>query len=218
MCGGGGGGGIFLLPLKQLLVGVNFIFQKRGHWSTLPIKIMMYVSSPDLRADLQRLLQVAEDIDENVEDVEDGIVDIGDKIEDMADEIEDFGERIQDVETGVQAVDAKVSGLQWDVRTMRNALENELGVVQKELAMMQGEINSTLYTMQGLKLQLATLIQELILTPHSCSELDPGRPSGYYLVNWNRVRVYCDMDRQSCGCGSTPGWMRVANIDMTDSN
>ncbi len=71
------------------------------------------------------------------------------------------------METGVEAVAAKVSGLQWDVRTMRNALESELGVVQKELAMMQGDINSTLYTMQGLKLQLTALIQELILTPHS---------------------------------------------------
>ncbi len=115
---------------------------------------------------------------------------------------------------------------------MRNTLESELGVVQKEilqhtesqhklaqeLAMMQGDINSTLYTMQGFKLQLTALIQELILTPHSCSELDPSSPSGYYLVNWNRVRVYCDMDRRSCGCGSTPGWMRVANIVMTDPN
>ncbi len=148
----------------------------------------------------------------------------------MEDEIEDFGEGIEDMETGVEAVAAKVSGLQWEVQTMRNTLENELGVVQKEhtenrhrqaqeLAMMQGDINSTLYTMQGLKLQLTALIQELILTPHSCSELDPGSPSGYYLVNLNRVRVYCDMDRQSCGwCGSTPGWMRVADIDMTDPN
>ncbi len=69
----------------------------------------------------------------------------------MEDEIEDFGE-------DMEAVAAKVSGLQWEVQTMRNTLENELGVVQKEilqhtesqhrlaqeLAMMEGDINSTL--------------------------------------------------------------------------
>ncbi len=182
-----------------------------------------------------RLLQVAEDIDENVEDLEDGIDDIGDEIEDMEDEIEDFGEDIEDMQTGVQAVATEMASLQQEVQTMKSVFESELQQlgqkvnkmlqntenqhrIGQELAMMQGDINSTLFAIQELKQQLNTLREDLILTPRSCSELDPSSPSGYYLVNWNRASVYCDMERQSCGCGSTPGWMRVADIDMTDPN
>ena len=52
----------------------------------------------------------------------------------------------------------------------------------------------------------------------SCAALPPFFPSGYYWVrasNGSAVRVYCDMTR-SCG-GVTGGWMRVAELDMTNS-
>ena len=51
----------------------------------------------------------------------------------------------------------------------------------------------------------------------SCADLPPSSPSGYYLIrdsNGFVVHVYCDMNR-SCG-GVTGGWMRVAELDMTD--
>ena len=53
----------------------------------------------------------------------------------------------------------------------------------------------------------------------SCTVLPPSSPSGYYWVmasNGFVVQVYCDMTR-SCG-GVTGGWMRVAELDMTNSN
>ena len=53
----------------------------------------------------------------------------------------------------------------------------------------------------------------------SCTALPPSSPSGYYWVrasNGFAVRVYCDMTR-SCG-GVTGGWMRVAELDMTNSS
>ena len=53
----------------------------------------------------------------------------------------------------------------------------------------------------------------------SCVALPPSSPSGYYWVrasNGSAVSVYCDMTR-SCG-GVTGGWMRVAELDMTNSN
>ena len=55
----------------------------------------------------------------------------------------------------------------------------------------------------------------------SCVSLlqHPASPSGYYWVrasNGSAVRVYCDMTR-SCG-GVTGGWMRVAELNMTDSS
>ena len=51
----------------------------------------------------------------------------------------------------------------------------------------------------------------------SCSDLPPSCPSGYYLTrNSSAVRVYCDMTL-SCG-GVTGGWMRVAELNMTDTS
>ena len=52
----------------------------------------------------------------------------------------------------------------------------------------------------------------------SCSQISLY-PSGYYWVsasNGSAVRVYCDMTL-SCG-GVTGGWMRVAELDMTNSS
>ena len=53
----------------------------------------------------------------------------------------------------------------------------------------------------------------------SCAALPPSSPSGYYWVtasNGSAVHVYCDMTR-SCG-NITGGWMRVAQLDMTNSS
>ncbi len=53
----------------------------------------------------------------------------------------------------------------------------------------------------------------------SCADLLPSSPSGYYLVrasNGFPMYVYCDMT-WSCG-GITGGWMRVAELDMTNSS
>ena len=56
----------------------------------------------------------------------------------------------------------------------------------------------------------------------SCAETllyDSSSPSGHYWIrssNGSAVRVYCDMTRL---CGNiTGGWMRVAELDMTNSN
>ena len=53
----------------------------------------------------------------------------------------------------------------------------------------------------------------------SCAALPPSSPSGYYWVrasNGSTVSVYCDTTR-SCG-GVTGGWMRVAELDMTNDS
>ncbi len=55
----------------------------------------------------------------------------------------------------------------------------------------------------------------------SCSDISQDRPSGQYWIatdTSSRVQVYCDMDRTSCSCNTAGGWMRVANLDMTDPN
>ncbi|XP_064393714.1 uncharacterized protein LOC135341148 [Halichondria panicea] len=57
----------------------------------------------------------------------------------------------------------------------------------------------------------------------SCSDIPQDRPPGEYWIQANNtispVQVFCDMERTSCSCNrTTKGWMRVANLDMTDPN
>jgi len=52
----------------------------------------------------------------------------------------------------------------------------------------------------------------------SCSALPANCPSDYYWVassSSTAVQVYCDMDRV-CGCNSTEGFTRVANLNMSN--
>lgn len=56
-------------------------------------------------------------------------------------------------------------------------------------------------------------------TYESCQEIllqDGKSPSGYYWLRRSDItaeKVYCDMDRI---CGNVRGWMRIAELDMTD--
>ena len=54
----------------------------------------------------------------------------------------------------------------------------------------------------------------------SCSALPTSCSSGYYWIrssNGTAVQVYCDMNRV-CGCSSTGGWTRVANLNTSDTS
>ena len=67
---------------------------------------------------------------------------------------------------------------------------------------------------------LSNLTDECVLSTcySSCADVPSSSPSGYYWVrasNGSAVRVYCDM---TLSCGNiTGGWMRVAELDMTDT-
>ena len=54
----------------------------------------------------------------------------------------------------------------------------------------------------------------------SCKFIPRGSPSGHYWIQHTGTGYanleYCDMTRRCCN--STGGWMRVANLNMTDSN
>ncbi len=56
----------------------------------------------------------------------------------------------------------------------------------------------------------------------SCKDIPQDRPSGEYWITIDStsspVQVYCDMNQTSCSCNTAGGWMRVANLDMTDPN
>ncbi len=77
--------------------------------------------------------------------------------------------------------------------------------------------------MQSILEELEPLYLGTINNPaSSCSDIPQDRPSGEYWIATDStsspVQVYCDMNRTSCSCNTTGGWMRVANLDMTDPN
>ncbi len=99
--------------------------------------------------------------------------------------------------------------------------QQALKEVTQEMQQLASFSNTSL---QQLSEDLSTLesqlqIQSIFYPAPSCASLPPSSPSGYYWVsnsNGSAVRVYCDMTR-SCG-GVTGGWMRVAELDMTNSS
>ena len=85
------------------------------------------------------------------------------------------------------------------------------------------DLNKTVQQ-QSLKLRtISGLLRGTIENPaSSCSDIAQDSPSGEYWIqtssNNSPVQVYCDMTSRNCSCNTTGGWMRVANLDMTDSS
>ncbi len=184
----------------------------------------------DVEAVAAELVNLREEVKSMRSVFETGLQEVGDKIEcEIGDEVAEVINCTQALKKDTQYIKKEMANLETTVEGLRSglgakveSLEGELQhylanhteshlEVKEELASLQGDMNSTLYILQELKNQLINLHVP------SCSELHPNSPSGYYWLR-SSVKVYCDMDRQSCGCGSQWGWMRLANIDMTDSS
>ena len=84
----------------------------------------------------------------------------------------------------------------------------EILILQKQLSLLNETVTAA----------LAMLWNPL----RSCKNVPRGSPSGDYWIladgTISPVQVYCDTNRTSCSCNTTGGWMRVANLDMTDPN
>ena len=80
---------------------------------------------------------------------------------------------------------------------------------------------STTEAVMKINSDINTLISNMSVFD-SCKNISAESRSGYYQLRNNitgdSVLKYCDMNRTSCCTGSEGGWMRVANIDMTDPN
>ena len=108
------------------------------------------------------------------------------------------------------------------------ALGLEIAQLKSDTATHQESQNALVSRIESTEILLQQLMEVLNSTlsgahanipTHSCAALPPSSPSGYYWVrasNGSAVRVYCDMTR-SCG-DITGGWVRVAELDMTNSS
>jgi hypothetical protein len=105
-----------------------------------------------------------------------------------------------------------ISKLNASINTADSSTQHpSYSVIEKRIEQLNGSISIVDMALEeGLRAALYT---------SSCTTLPPSSPSGYHWVrtsNGSAVRVYCDMNR-SCG-GVTGGWMRVAELDMTNSS
>ena len=93
-----------------------------------------------------------------------------------------------------------------------NSSSQEILILQNRLSLQNRTITAAL---------TGTLVR--FLNPvRSCKDVPQESPSGDYWIQADEtsspVQVYCDMNRTSFSCNTTGGWMRVANLDMTDPN
>ena len=107
------------------------------------------------------------------------------------------------------------STIQKELSTGLEAMQSQL---QVQMTMLSSEITN----------RFEAILQRIVPTypigsfenpASSCKQIPQNQPSGNYWIQTNAERncfksiQYCDMSRR---CG-TRGWMRVANLDMTDS-
>ena len=125
--------------------------------------------------------------------------------------------------------------------TLLQAMQFQLDTSASQISSLQSQLNYSNDQIAELQTQQSTLIQQVssILAKvieadsklsaviryfgllFSCSDLPTDALSGAYNITKNdgtSIQVYCDMNRTSCSCNTTGGWMRVANLDMTDPN
>ena len=115
-------------------------------------------------------------------------------------------------------------GQETSTRELEQTLIGHIQYLNNSVEMVKLGQEKSNITIQALLSQIRQdeIGQVQTLPVSSCATLialSPSSPSGYYWVrasNGSAVRVYCDMTR-SCG-GVTGGWMRVAELDMTNSS
>ena len=113
--------------------------------------------------------------------------------------------------------------LQQKVKTLQVELNKSMYSLQNRLNVYNDTISNQDATISALTSTLARSLGNSWNPVRSCDDIPPLNPSGDYWIQTNGtsnpIQVYCDMNRTSCSCANlTGGWMRVANLDMTDPN
>ena len=123
----------------------------------------------------------------------------------------------------VEKMEAVVNHLDEVINHLEEKIENSTEQVRIQM-------KANLQELKGFENELANqsqqqprdLLSELTLQqgPLSCKHILLNSPSRYYWIynsSEDLNHQFCDMTR-ICGSNGTGGWMRVANLDMTDPN
>ena len=142
-----------------------------------------------------------------------------------------FMDQIETLQTELQTQGIELSAV-GDFRTSAQVQLDTLVETQNTLAETQNTLvetqNALVETQNNQFNALMTAVSQIgpggSANPiSSCRDLVQGSPSGVYWIHNSDTsltsQVYCHMNRTNCGCSTTTeGWMRVANVDMTDPN
>ena len=117
------------------------------------------------------------------------------------------------------------SRFQEVIQTLKDELNSSRNEIMTEIVnikILQSQLKEKIANQDAGIAVISSTLRNLRNPVRSCSDVPPGSPSGDYWIQTNGtcnpVSVYCDMNRTSCSCNTTGGWMRVANLDMTDPN
>jgi hypothetical protein len=125
---------------------------------------------------------------------------------------------LQQQNTSINTLNGELISTRQQLNLLSQEYNRRLQQQNTSIGTLHGELISKT---QQLNSSVQVLFEGLLYlnASSSCAVLPPFSPSGYYWVrasNGSAVRVYCDMTRL-CG-GVTGGWMRVAELDMTNSS
>ena len=134
-----------------------------------------------------------------------------------------------------------IQSLQLQLNTSHEQLQlqaSEIEEAQHFIQSLQLQLNKTVELRESLQTDFQLFIEEHqtdeLLTHnriqgieqklnnmfvHSCKDLPQGSLSGYYHIVTSSsgvIHAYCDTSVRNCSCIASVGWMRVANLDMTD--
>ena len=113
-----------------------------------------------------------------------------------------------------EGIQQAIEGLQETI----DALNNSITAQAQQISEMADSIDSLTNAVSNIS--CLGVSNEDDSLPSSCAAIHkkwPNNPSGYYNITSNNGsvhQVYCHMESL---CNSTGGWMRIANLNMTDS-
>ena len=133
--------------------------------------------------------------------------------------IEDLASRLDTIESLLQGLPSNITSLQKQV----NSLSSNIKSIKSNTDLLLRHSNISHSTLTSIDDKLDDDSNEYTASPllHSCEEIKskwPSSPSDYYIIadsHGHARHVYCYMEEL---CNSRGGWMRVAYLNMTDSN
>ena len=105
--------------------------------------------------------------------------------------------------------------------TTQVAMTSKAPTTSPEITTQQtAAVNSETTQVAALSTTSSPAIGSLENPANSCRDIPQGWSSGNYWIQssgtGSPVLVFCDTDTRNCRCGTSQGWMRVVNLDMTD--